>query len=244
MGEFCFGQQMILKIRGRNEGSPARGYNDRMTELVRHAPVESAAPAGAAGGRSPARWRAHRLSDRFLLRVWLPDGRPGGGRAHRADPAAPTSTTTSRWSAAISSEIATYARVEDWAYRLLRAHTPGPYTFILPATREVPRRLQNPRRRTIGIRVPDHPVPRAILAELGEPIMSSTMLLPGDPAPITDADEIFDRLDGQVDLVIDGGNCGIEPTSVIDLTGAFPNVLRQGRGDTIEIRMSCQASSV
>jgi tRNA threonylcarbamoyl adenosine modification protein (Sua5/YciO/YrdC/YwlC family) len=129
------------------------------------------------------------------------------------------------------SEIATYARVNDAAYRLLRAHTPGPYTFILPATHEVPRRLQNPRRRTIGIRVPDHPVPLAILKELGEPIMSSTLLLPGDLTPITDPEEICERLDGQVDVVMDGGSCGIEPTSVIGLTGNFPEVLRQGKGD-------------
>jgi tRNA threonylcarbamoyl adenosine modification protein (Sua5/YciO/YrdC/YwlC family) len=129
------------------------------------------------------------------------------------------------------SEIATYARVSDEAYRLLRAHTPGPYTFILPATKDVPRRLQNPRRRTIGIRVPDHAVPRAILAELGEPIMSSTLQLPDDPVPLTDADEIVARLAGQVDLVIDAGSCGIEPTSVIDMTGDVPEVLRRGRGD-------------
>lgn len=129
------------------------------------------------------------------------------------------------------SEISSYARVENWAYRLLRAHTPGPYTFVLPATRDVPRRLQNPKRRTIGIRVPDHPVPRAILKELGEPIMSSTLLLPGDITPITDAGEIFERLSGRLELVIDGGNCGVEPTSVIDLTGSYPIVLREGRGD-------------
>jgi tRNA threonylcarbamoyl adenosine modification protein (Sua5/YciO/YrdC/YwlC family) len=129
-------------------------------------------------------------------------------------------------------EIATYARVEDWAYRLLRAHTPGPYTFILPATRETPRRLQNPKRRTIGIRVPDHAVPRAIVAELAEPMMSSTVLLPDDEAPITEATEIFARLKGQVDLVIDGGHCGVEPTSVVDLTGSYPTVVRQGKGDT------------
>ncbi len=129
------------------------------------------------------------------------------------------------------SEIASYAKVEDWAYRLLRAHTPGPYTFILPATRDVPRRLQNPKRRTIGIRVPDHPVPRAILQELGEPIMSSTLLLPGDTLPITGPDEICERLAGRVELVIAGGNCGVEPTSVIDLTAGYPEVLRRGRGD-------------
>lgn len=128
-------------------------------------------------------------------------------------------------------EIATYARVSDRDYRLLRAHTPGPYTFILPATQEVPRRLRNPRRRTIGIRVPDHPVPRAILAALGEPIMSSTLQLPGDPTPLADPDEIEERLAGRVDVIMDSGNCGIEPTSVIDMTGDAPVVLRAGRGD-------------
>jgi tRNA threonylcarbamoyl adenosine modification protein (Sua5/YciO/YrdC/YwlC family) len=128
-------------------------------------------------------------------------------------------------------EIATYAKVEDWAYRLLRAHTPGPYTFILQATRDVPRRLQNPKQRTIGIRVPDHPVPLAILDALGEPIMSSTLLLPDDPVPLTDPEQIYERLRGQVELVIESGNCSVEPTSVIDLTGGFPRVLRQGRGD-------------
>jgi tRNA threonylcarbamoyl adenosine modification protein (Sua5/YciO/YrdC/YwlC family) len=130
------------------------------------------------------------------------------------------------------SEIATFAKVEDWAYRLLKAHTPGPYTFILAATKEVPRRLQNPKRRTIGIRVPDHAVPRAISEELGEPIMSSTLMLPGDEVPMTDPDEIVDRLTGRVDLVIDGGNCGIEPSTVVDLTRGYPVVLRQGRGQS------------
>lgn len=129
-------------------------------------------------------------------------------------------------------EIATFAWVEDWAYRLLRAHTPGPYTFILPATKLVPRRLQNPRRRTIGIRVPDHAVPRAILEELGEPIMSSTLLLPDQPLPLNDGDEMWQRLRGQVDLLLDGGSCGVEPTTVVDMTGNFPEVLRQGRGPT------------
>jgi tRNA threonylcarbamoyl adenosine modification protein (Sua5/YciO/YrdC/YwlC family) len=128
------------------------------------------------------------------------------------------------------SEIATYAKVEDWAYRLLRAHTPGPYTFILPATREVPRRLQNPGRRTIGIRVPDHPVPLAILGASGVPIMSSTLLLPDDIQPMGKPEEIYRRLAGQVELVIDGGECGIEPTTVIDMTGGFPVVARVGKG--------------
>lgn len=129
-------------------------------------------------------------------------------------------------------EIATYARVEDWAYRLLRARTPGPYTFILPATRDVPRRLQNPKRRTIGIRVPDHPVPLALLEELGAPVISSTLILPGDPMPLNDPEQIYARLRGQVELVIESGNCSVEPTTVVDLTAGYPRVLRQGRGDS------------
>jgi tRNA threonylcarbamoyl adenosine modification protein (Sua5/YciO/YrdC/YwlC family) len=129
------------------------------------------------------------------------------------------------------SEIARYARVSNQQYRWLRACTPGPYTFILQATRETPKRLQNPKRRTIGLRIPDHPVPRAILAELGEPLMSSTLLLPGDDLPMTDAREIQERLQHLVDAVIDGGNCGTEPTSVVDLTGPVPIVTRHGKGD-------------
>lgn len=129
------------------------------------------------------------------------------------------------------SEVASYARVEDWAYRLLRAHTPGPYTFILPATREVPRRLQNPKRRTIGIRIPDHPVPLSIVEILGEPIMSSTLILADEDMPLNDPEQIAAQLHGQVDLVIESGNCSVEPTSVIDLTAGFPQVLREGRGD-------------
>lgn len=129
------------------------------------------------------------------------------------------------------SEVASYARVEDWAYRLLRAHTPGPYTFILTATREVPRRLQNPKRRTIGIRIPDHPVPRSLVELLGEPIMSSTLILAGEDIPLNDPEQIAARLSGQVDLVIESGNCSVEPTSVVDLTAGFPQVLREGRGD-------------
>lgn len=130
------------------------------------------------------------------------------------------------------SEIATYARVENWCYRLLRARTPGPYTFILKATREVPRRLQNPKRQTIGIRIPDHPVPLALLEALGEPMMSSTLMLPGEDVPLSDPDEIAAALDGRVDLIIDAGGCGIEPTTVIDVTGHHPVIVRQGRGET------------
>ena len=130
------------------------------------------------------------------------------------------------------SEISLYARVENWAYRLIKSHTPGPYTFILPATREVPKRLQHPKRRTIGLRVPDHPIVRAMLGALGEPIMSSTLLLPGDDIPMTDAEDIEDRIGSQIDLIVDGGPTGIEPSTVLDLSSGSVEVLRQGRGDT------------
>ena len=134
------------------------------------------------------------------------------------------------------SEIATYARVENWVYRLLKAHTPGPYTFILKATRDVPRRLQNPKRQTIGIRVPDHPVVAALLAELGEPLMSSSLILPGAGLPMNDPDEIHARLGGEVELVLDCGFGGIEPSTVVDLTGDYPVVLREGKGDCAVFR--------
>ena len=129
------------------------------------------------------------------------------------------------------SEISTYARVDNWAYRMLKAMTPGPYTFILPATREVPKRLQHPKRRTIGLRVPDHVLVRAVLEALGEPIMSSTLLLPGDDLPLTDPYEIQERIGHEIDLIIDAGPTGIEPTSVIDLSQDTVEVLRVGRGD-------------
>ena len=130
------------------------------------------------------------------------------------------------------SEIATYAKIENSAYRLLKAHTPAPYTFILEATREVPRRLQHPRRKTIGIRVPDNAITQALLAELGEPLMSSTLILPGQDMPMTDAEEIRDTLGNRLDLVIDGGYCGIEPTTVVDLVAGVPDILRVGKGPT------------
>jgi tRNA threonylcarbamoyl adenosine modification protein (Sua5/YciO/YrdC/YwlC family) len=129
------------------------------------------------------------------------------------------------------SEISLYARVDNWAYRLVRSLTPGPYTFILQATREVPKRLQNPRRRTIGLRVPDHAIVRAMLEALGEPIMSSTLTLPGDDTPLTDVNEIEARIGRQIDMIVDGGSAGIEPTSVIDLSGGSVEILRKGRGD-------------
>ncbi|MFO1503100.1 MAG: L-threonylcarbamoyladenylate synthase [Steroidobacteraceae bacterium] len=128
------------------------------------------------------------------------------------------------------SEIAKYARVDTPVFRLLKAHTPGPFTFLLPATRETPKRLQHPKRRTIGIRVPEHPVPHLLLAELGEPLMSSTLLLPGDDTPLTDAGQIRERLDGALDAILDGGHCGIDPTTVVDLAVSPPVILRQGKG--------------
>ncbi|MGH8232152.1 MAG: L-threonylcarbamoyladenylate synthase [Steroidobacteraceae bacterium] len=127
-------------------------------------------------------------------------------------------------------EIGRYARIDTWQFRLLKSATPGPFTFLLPATRETPRRLQHAKRRTIGIRVPDHPVPQMLLTELGEPLMSSTLLLPGDELPLTDADQIRGRLEHQLDAILDGGHCGIEPTTVIDLAVSPPVVVRSGNG--------------
>ena len=129
------------------------------------------------------------------------------------------------------SEISLYARVDNWAYRLIKSMTPGAYTFILPATREVPKRLQNPKRRTIGLRVPDHPVVRAILDVLQEPIMSSTLSLPGNEQPLSDPHEIEARIGHEIEAIVDAGPVGLEPTSVIDLTDGHPQVLRVGRGD-------------
>jgi tRNA threonylcarbamoyl adenosine modification protein (Sua5/YciO/YrdC/YwlC family) len=129
------------------------------------------------------------------------------------------------------SDIATYARVDNWAYRLLKALTPGPYTFVLRATQQLPKRLQDPKRRSIGIRVPDHTIAQALLGALGEPLMSSTLLLPNDELPMTDPEDIRDRVERQVDAIIDGGACGIEPTSVLDLSGSDVVVVRKGKGD-------------
>lgn len=128
------------------------------------------------------------------------------------------------------SAIAAYARVDNVRYRLLKALTPGSYTFILEATRELPRRILHPRRKTIGLRVPDHAVAHALLEELREPLLSTTLLLPGEALPLNDGVEIRERLEHEVDLVLDGGSCGTEPTTVIDLTGATPQVVRAGRG--------------
>lgn len=129
------------------------------------------------------------------------------------------------------SELATYARVDNVVYRMLKSHTPGPYTFVLEGTSEVPRRLMHPKRKTIGLRVPDNPITLALLEELGEPMMSVTLHMPGDEYPLTDPYDIRDSLQSRIDLVIDGGYCGLEPTSVLDLTGELPEILRVGMGD-------------
>jgi tRNA threonylcarbamoyl adenosine modification protein (Sua5/YciO/YrdC/YwlC family) len=128
------------------------------------------------------------------------------------------------------SEIANYAIVDDARFRLIKRATPGSYTFILRARRELPRRLVHPRRKTIGVRVPGHAVAHALLAELDEPMLSATLVLPGDEQPLSDAQEIRERLEHELDLVIDAGSCGTEPSTVIDLTGDAPRVLRKGKG--------------
>jgi tRNA threonylcarbamoyl adenosine modification protein (Sua5/YciO/YrdC/YwlC family) len=128
------------------------------------------------------------------------------------------------------SEIAIYAQVDNVQYRLLKKTTPGSYTFILQASREVPRRLLHPRRKTIGLRVPQHAVAHALLEELREPLLSATLILPGEDAPLNDAGEIRAQLEHALDLVLDAGSCGIEPTTVVDLTGEAPQLLRRGRG--------------
>jgi tRNA threonylcarbamoyl adenosine modification protein (Sua5/YciO/YrdC/YwlC family) len=128
------------------------------------------------------------------------------------------------------SEIATYARVDNAQYRLLKATTPGSYTFILEGSKELPRRVLHPKRKTIGLRIPDHPVALALLEELGEPLLTCTLQLPGDELPLTEGWEIQDRLEDQLELILDGGPCGTEPTTVIDLTAASPELIRAGRG--------------
>jgi tRNA threonylcarbamoyl adenosine modification protein (Sua5/YciO/YrdC/YwlC family) len=129
------------------------------------------------------------------------------------------------------SELATYARFNNAVFRLLKAYTPGPYTFILPATKEVPRRLQHPKKKSIGLRIPTHPIALALLEELNEPLMSSTLILPGDELPMTEAIDIEEAIGKQVDLIIDGGACGAEPTTVIEFIDDLPEVVRVGMGD-------------
>lgn len=129
------------------------------------------------------------------------------------------------------SELANYARVDNRQYRLLKLGTPGPYTFILDATKEVPRRVSHPSRRTIGLRVPDHQVTQDLLAAYGEPLLATTLILPGDDEPLNDVDEIQDRLGKQLPAIIDAGACPMEPTTVLDMTAEDPVLVRQGRGE-------------
>ncbi|MDO8306122.1 L-threonylcarbamoyladenylate synthase [Herminiimonas sp.] len=129
------------------------------------------------------------------------------------------------------SEIALYARVDNQQYRLLKAATPGSYTFILEASKEVPRRLSHPSRKTIGLRVPENRIVQALLEELAQPLIGTTLILPDEEEPLNDPEEVRDRLAKLVDLVIDGGACSLQPTTVIDLTGPEPVLQRQGRGD-------------
>lgn len=129
------------------------------------------------------------------------------------------------------SEVALYAQVDNAGYRLMKNLTPGPYTFILKGTHEVPRRLMNPKRKTIGLRVPDNRIVADLLDSLGEPIMSTTLVLPDDEFPLTDPYDMRASLGGLVDLIIDGGYCGLEPTTVVDLLEDNPKILRQGKGD-------------
>lgn len=129
------------------------------------------------------------------------------------------------------SDLGTYAHVDNPSFRLLKAYTPGAYTFILQASHEVPRRLQHPKRKTIGLRIPDNIITQSILAALGEPLMSVTMMLPGDDLPMADPREIFDNVRNRVNMVVDGGFCGTEPTTIIDLVKGAPEVIREGKGD-------------
>lgn len=129
------------------------------------------------------------------------------------------------------SELATYAKVNNQVFRMLKANTPGPYTFILEATSEVPRRLMHPKRKTIGLRVPANPIALALLEDINEPMMSVTLIMPGDEFPLTDPYDIRSVLERRVDVIVDGGYCGLEPTTIIDLTGEYPELVRQGMGD-------------
>lgn len=134
------------------------------------------------------------------------------------------------------SDIATYAKVDNATYRLLKTHTPGAYTFILNASSEVPRRILHPKRKTIGIRIPDHVICQALLAELDEPLLTTTLQLPGDAEPLNDPEIIRDRLGSRLEAIIDGGYGTLEPTTVVDLTGDAPVILREGRGDPAPFR--------
>ena len=135
-------------------------------------------------------------------------------------------------------QLGQFVQINNAVFRLVKAATPGPYTFILPATREVPRRLMHPRKKTVGVRIPEHAVTQALLAALGEPLLSSTLLMPGDAEPMTQGWEIKERLDHVVDAVVDSGDCGTEPTTVVDLSGDAPEILRRGAGDPARFESS------
>ena len=141
------------------------------------------------------------------------------------------------------SELASYARVDNRQYRLLKLGTPGAYTFILEATKEVPRRLSHPSRRTIGLRVPDHRVTQALLAELGQPLLATTLIAPGETEPMNDPHQIRDRFQKLIDAVVDAGACAMQPTTVIDLTGAVAVLVRRGRGDPGVLGLDTEAES-
>ena len=136
------------------------------------------------------------------------------------------------------SEIATYARVDNAQFRLLKRLTPGPYTFVLDATKELPRRIAHEKRKTIGIRVPDHVIAQALLETLGEPLISCTLQFPDEDEPVPELSEWRERLEREVDIVIDGGNCGLQPTTVLDLTGSAPELVRQGKGDVSDLGLN------
>jgi tRNA threonylcarbamoyl adenosine modification protein (Sua5/YciO/YrdC/YwlC family) len=140
-------------------------------------------------------------------------------------------------------EIGHFARLDNWQFKIVRQATPGCFTFVLPATREVPRRLQHPKRSTVGVRVPDHPVVAALLAELGEPLLSSTLILPGQTEPLADADSIRAALEKLLDLVLDAGACPPKPTTVVDLAADPPAIVRVGAGDPVRLGLAPAASA-
>ena len=128
-------------------------------------------------------------------------------------------------------QLGQFVHIDNRVFRAVKSATPGSYTFILPATKEVPRRMMHPKKKTVGVRIPEHTVAQALLAELGEPLLSSTLLLPDEPDPLTQGWEIKERLDGMLDAVVDSGTCGVEPTTVVDFSDEEPVIVRRGAGD-------------
>jgi tRNA threonylcarbamoyl adenosine modification protein (Sua5/YciO/YrdC/YwlC family) len=133
------------------------------------------------------------------------------------------------------SSLASHARVDNQAFRMLKMLTPGPYTFILQASRDIPKRILDPKRKTIGLRIPEHPVAQGLLAELGEPLLSATLTDPQLEQPLVDPEELFERYEHGIDLILDAGACGLDPTTIIDLSGPRPLLVRQGRGDVSKV---------